>query len=608
MSSTTYKSLIDLLTNRTQTQPHTQAFTFLKDGEIESGSLTYENLEQNAQAIAAHLQSITSVGDRVLLAYPFHAGLEFVAAIFGCFYAGVVAVPIKPPQNTEEWSDFSFRVKECQASFALTSAATIDKLEHSWLELVVPSVDFPPDCKNLSWIATDKILLANAANWQKLSIEQDAIAYFQYTSGSTGTPKAVVVTHGNVLQNCANFRGMFPNMDFRGVNWLPLTHDLGLVAGIMETVYAGGCTALMSPIAVFQNPNRWLKAVSNYKATITNGPNFAYDICVDRIKPEQITDIDLSHLQVAGNGAEPVRWETLERFANTFAPYGFRREAFFPSYGMAEATLVISGGSIKEASSIQFIDEQALEQNRVVIVAPEQAGSRTVVSCGRPWPGNRVIIVNPNTLTPCLADGVGEIWAEGAGLSSSYWYRPEETQQTFQGYLADSGEGRFLRTGDLGFIHDDQLFITGRIRDMMIFWGRNFYPQLLEQTSENSHPALSTNNGCAAFSVNVEGEERLVITQEIERHAFRKLAPEQVVEIIGAIRQTVVMQHLVDTYAIALIKPGTLPKTPSGKVQRRRCRELFLGGELTLVEQWLCADSERLDPTDLTNVPGVEET
>ncbi|HLP87488.1 MAG TPA: fatty acyl-AMP ligase [Nostocaceae cyanobacterium] len=600
MLSTSFKSLVELLSDRAHTQPHEQAFTFLKDGEIESGSLTYQNLDQQARAIASTLQSITSAGDRILLLYPFNACLEFVAALFGCLYAGVIAIPTRPPQNAEEWADFSFRVQECQTDIALTSAATIDKLKDSWL-------NFAPESKNLSWIATDTIDLAQATNWQQPKIDSETIGYFQYTSGSTGIPKAVVITHGNVLQNCANFQETFPNLKFRGVNWLPLTHDMGLVAGVMQTVYAGAFTAFMSPIAVFQNPSRWIKAVSNYKATISGGPNFIYDICVQRVNPAEIADLDLSNWQIAGNGAEPVRPETLERFTEVFSPYGFRQEAFYLSYGMAEATLVISGGAVNETSTVRFLDEKALEQNRVVFVAKGQAGSRTVINCGCPWPGNRVVIVDPQTLTPCSPDGVGEIWVQGAGLSSSYWHRPEETEKTFQGYLADSGEGSFLRTGDLGFLHHGQLFITGRLKDIMIFWGRNFYPQILEQTSEKSHPALSA-NGSAAFSVDVEGEERLVIVQEVNRHALRKLNPEQVAEMIGAIRQSIIMQHLVEVYAIALIKPSTLPKTTSGKVQRRYCRDLFLTGKLALVQQWYCPDSERLDPTDLTAaLPDIED-
>jgi acyl-CoA synthetase (AMP-forming)/AMP-acid ligase II len=596
--STSFKSLVELLNDRAQTIPYNQAFIFLKDGEIEFGSLTYQSLDQQARAIATHLQSVTAVGDRVLLVYPFNAALEFIVAIFGCFYAGIIAVPIQLPHNPQEWVDFNFRVQECQVGVALTSASMINILQNSWNER---------GQGKLSWIATDTIDLANAANWQEPKIDSDAVAYFQYTSGSTGIPKAVVITHSNVLQNCRNFQHTFPHLDFRAVGWLPLTHDFGLVAGVMQTIYTGGFAAFMSPMAVFQNPSRWLKAISSYKATVSGAPNFAYDICVQRVNPAEIPNLDLSNWRVAGNGAEPIRSETLENFTEVFAPYGFPKEAFYLSYGMAEATLVISGGAFNDSLTIKYIDEKALEQNRVVIVAEGQAGARTVINCGCAWPGNRVVIVNPQTLTPCPPDGVGEIWVQGAGLSSSYWQRPEETAKTFQAYLADSQDGPFLRTGDLGFVHDDQLFITGRLKDIMIFWGRNFYPQILEQTSEKSHPALSA-NGSAAFAVDVEGEERLVIVQEINRHALRKLNAEQVAEIIGAIRQNMIMQLMVDVYAIALIKPSTLPKTTSGKVQRRYCRDLFLTGKLALVEQWYCPDSERLNPTDLAAaLPGMDD-
>ncbi|WP_244918096.1 fatty acyl-AMP ligase [Nostoc linckia] len=612
--SSSFKSLIDVLIHRAEKQPSDGAFTFLKDGEIESGFLTYQDLDLQARAIAVSLESVTSIGDacgghsqRILLVYPFKACLEFVAALFGCFYAGAIAIPTRPPQNAEEWADFAFRVQECQVNFALTTTELTSKLQNSWSEWLTQSPNYDLKNKNLSWIASDGISLNQACKWQKREIDGDAIAYFQYTSGSTGIPKAVTITHRNVLENCGNFQRKFPDFEFRAVNWLPLTHDMGLVAAIMQTLYSGGHAALMTPVAVFQNPSRWLKAISTYKATITGGPNFMYDLCIHRVKPEQIPDLDLSSWQIAGNGAEPIRPETLEKFTALFAPYGFREQVFYPSYGMAEATLWISGGVFQRSSAIQFVDEQALSENRVVMVEQGQTRARMVVSCGHPWPGNRAIIVNPQTLTPCPPDGVGEIWVQGLGLSRSYWHRPQETEKTFQAYLSDSGDGPFLRTGDLGFIHNDQLFITGRFKDIMIFWGRNFYPQLLEQTSENSHPALSE-NASAAFSVNVEGEERLVIVQEIHRHALRTLDAKQIAEIIGAIRQTMLMQHLVEVYAIALLKPGAVPKTFSGKVQRRRCRDKFLAGTLPFIEQWFCPASERLDPTDLSSLPGIEDT
>ncbi|MBL1177006.1 fatty acyl-AMP ligase [Pantanalinema sp. GBBB05] len=601
-----YHSLIDLLHDRAHQQPHSRAFTFLKDGELESGYFTYQALDQQARAIATHLQAVAAVGDRVLLVYPFNTCLEFIAALFGCFYAGMIAVPIRPPQKAEEWADFGFRQQECQVQLALTTTGLVDKLHMAWLEWSNQTSDQLLQPEKLSWIATDQPALDAASSWQKPTIDADAIAYFQYTSGSTGVPKAVVITHDNVLQNCINFQYAFPELNFRGLNWLPLTHDMGLVAGIMQTLYAGAETYLMSPIAVFQNPSRWLQAISTYKPTISGGPNFIYDLCVQRVKPEQLPNLDLSSWEIAGNGAEPIRPETLERFAEVFSPYGFRYEAFYLSYGMAEATLVISGGRPPQPATIPFLDKQALEQHRVMLGLQTEPGARPAVSCGNAWHRNRVVIVDPNTLTACSSDGIGEIWVQGAGLSRMYWQRPEQTEQTFQAYLSDTGEGPFLRTGDLGFIHNGEVFITGRLKDMMIFWGLNFYPQTLEQTAEKSHPALVPNGG-AAFSVELEGEERLVLMQEIDRTTLRQLNPAQVEEIIGAMRQAIVSEHLVDVYAIALLKPGTLPKTPSGKVQRHRCRAQFLSGTVAAVAEWSAPAPERLNPTDLVQLSGIQE-
>jgi acyl-CoA synthetase (AMP-forming)/AMP-acid ligase II len=605
VSSPSFKSLVHLLGDRAQTQPEAVAFTFLQDGELEAGHLTYQALDQQARAIAADLQERVSVGDRVILLYPFNANLEFIAALFGCLYAGVIAVPTKPPQKADEWVDFGIRVQDCQTQVILTIAFLADKLQATWLEGLGQSS--PQGLDGLFWIATDRVSDDNASNWQPREVDAEAIAYFQYTSGSTGIPKGVVITHGNVLHNCMSFQHTFPNLQFRGLNWLPLTHDMGLVAGIMQTLYAGAQTFLMSPIAVFQNPSRWIQAISTYKATISGGPNFVYDLCVQRVKPEQLANLDLSHWAIAGNGAEPVRPETLKQFADRFAPYGFRYEAFYLSYGMAEATLVISGGIPPKPSDIPFLEQQGLEQNRVVWASATEVAAKPAVSCGQPWFGNRAVIVDPKTLTLCPSDGIGEIWVQGAGLSRMYWNRSPETEHTFQGYLSDTDEGPFLRTGDLGFIQEGELFITGRLRDMMIFWGRNFYPQTLEQTVEKSHPTLPSNSS-AAFSVEIEGEERLVIAQEIDRTTLRQLTPDLIEEIIGAIRQVIVMEHWVDVYAIALLKPSTLPKTTSGKVQRHRCREQFLAGTLASLYQWVCPDSERLDPSDLSRLPGIEDT
>ena len=570
-------TLGELLRDRALAQPERKVYTFLADGEHESGTLTYQELDRQARAIAARIQSVITQGDRVLVVYPYTGGLEFIAAFFGCLYAGAIAVTTHPPRHKKSLVELQQRILDSGATVILTTQALLDKLE----ETVQPELSLL--LKSFSWIATDTVPASCASDWQEPNLNSDTIAYFQYTSGSTGTPKGVMVTHGNALHNSATIRQCFEHTpESRAVMWLPFFHDMGLIGGVVQPLYADFHMVLMSPVALIQKPLCWLQAVSRYEATTSGGPNFAYDLACDRITPEQRHTLDLSHWDLAFSGAEPVRPQTLQRFAATFASCGFRPQAFYPCYGMAETTLLISGGLKAESPIIQTVDDAALQQNRVVPVDSEAAGGRAVVGCGRTWLGDEVRIVDPDGLRQCEAGRVGEIWVSGAGVAKGYWNQPHETEQTFRAYLADTGEGPFLRTGDLGFLQNNELFITGRLKEVMIFWGNLRYPQPIELTVQNSHPALRLNGG-AAFSIEVEGEERLVIAQEVERTHLRQLNGD---EVIGAIRRSVAEDHIVDTYAIVLLKPGTLPKTSSGKVQRRACRTQFLDGNLEAIAQW----------------------
>jgi acyl-CoA synthetase (AMP-forming)/AMP-acid ligase II len=390
-----------------------------------------------------------------------------------------------------------------------------------------------------------------------------------------------MVTHRNVLHNSAIIHHCFEHTpNSQGVIWLPMFHDMGLIGGVIQPLYGQFPVTLMSPIALVQQPLRWLEAVSRYQATTSGGPNFAYDLVCRQVKPDQLKTLDLSHWQVAFSGAEPIRPQTLERFTQTFAPCGFRPEAFYPCYGMAETTLLISGGVKTAAPVIEWVDSIALEENKVNFVDSQSPKARGIVGCGSTWRGDEVVIVNPETLTALEDNQVGEIWFRGTGVGKGYWHKPEETQQTFQAYLGELGP--FLRTGDLGYLHNGELFITGRIKEMMILWGRNRYPHEIEQTVEQSHPAIR-DNCSAAFSIELAGEERLVIAAEIERRFFRQLNSTAVIE---AIREAINTHHTVDVYSVVLLKPASLPKTSSGKIQRRACRQQFLAGSLKTVAQW----------------------
>ncbi|MGL5081931.1 MAG: fatty acyl-AMP ligase [Microcoleaceae cyanobacterium] len=586
-------TLVHLLRDRAQTLPDQQAYTFLPDGETESGNLTYGQLDQQARQLAAYLQSLHAFGVRALVVYPYTAGLEFIATFFGCLYAGVIAVTCNPPHSSQEIDKILDRLASSQATVALTNQALLTQLQG----LMAKRPELANSFSRVSWIATDTLLSPSAEsgsehwaeNWAEPNVTPDTLAFLQYTSGSTGTPKGVKVTHKNVLHNSALIYQCFGHSAHsQGVMWLPLFHDMGLIGGVIQPLYGGFPVTLMSPVALIQKPFRWLQAVSKYRATTSGGPNFAYDLACRQVTLEQLHTLDLKTWDLAFSGAEPVRAETLERFTQTFAPCGFRSEAFYPCYGMAEATLFISGGIKAEQPVVQVVDGGMLEQNQGVEVAPDHPQARQLVGCGQGWLGDEMVIVNPDVnlggFIPCAENQVGEIWFRGSGVGQGYWNQPEETEQMFQAYLGERGP--FLRTGDLGFLRNGELFITGRIKDMMILWGRNRYPQDIEKTVEHCHPALRSGCG-AAFSIEAEGEERLVIAYEVERQMLKRLnVPECVAEVVATIRQAVAEQHTVDVYAIALLKTGTIPKTSSGKIQRRACRAQFLQQALNLVAQW----------------------
>ncbi|MCY7391119.1 MAG: fatty acyl-AMP ligase, partial [Leptolyngbyaceae cyanobacterium CAN_BIN12] len=455
-----------------------------------------------------------------------------------------------------------------------------------------------------------------SANWQPPAITSDTLAFLQYTSGSTGTPKGVMVSHGNLLHNERMIQMAFQHTEETVVvGWLPLYHDMGLIGNLLQPLYLGRPCIFMSPVAFLQKPIRWLQAISRYKATSSGGPNFAYDLCTRKVTSEQRSQLDLSAWDLAFTGAEPIRADTLENFAATFADCGFRREAFYPCYGMAEGTLLISGGTKTEPPIIKQVDAVALEQNRVALIADEPAQVRSLIGCGYGWCGQTMRIVDPETYLQCPEGQVGEIWVAGDSVAQGYWKQPELTQTTFQAYITDTNEGPFLRTGDLGFLQENELFFTGRLKDIIIIRGCNHYPQDIELTVEQSHPSIRKPGCAAAFSVEITGEERLVVVAEVERrYRERRRAaqtetseterraltdrrqqspdpkaeaernqPLDVEAIIGSLRQAVAAHHGLQVYGALLLKAGSIPKTSSGKIQRYACRTGFLTQGLDVV-------------------------
>ena len=575
-------NLIHLLRWRVQEHREKTVYTYLKDGESQETRLTYGELERRALTIATHLQSHLPSGARVLLLYP--PGIEFPAAFFGCLCAGMVAVPTNLRYSNRFLASLGATVSDARPTVALSTTST--------LEANMRQIDQAPGLADLKWIPTDTIPdeLANA--WQEPPLGADSLAVIQYTSGSTGSPKGIMVSHGNLLHNSSVIHAVFEHSpSSRGVIWLPPYHDMGLVGGIVQTVYAGMDTILISPVHFIQKPLRWLVAISRYKGTTSGGPNFAFDLCVRKITSEQKSGLDLSSWDVAFNGAEPVRGETLHRFAAAFESCGFRKKAFLPCYGLSETTLISTGCNKSSEPTFLQADAHALKAGRLVLAAENREHDFKLVGNGSVPPGHEIVIVDPEKQTRCKRDKIGEIWISGPSLAQGYWNRPEDSEHIFRARLADKGEGPFLRTGDLGFIHAGQLFVTGRLKDLIIIRGLNYYPQDIERTVERSHEVLRAGGG-VAFAVEVGDEERLVVVQEIERRYIRKLDAEAV---IGTIRQSVSREHGIQVYAVVLIKTSSLPKTTSGKVQRRLCREHFIQGSLNVVAECL-GSSQKVEP------------
>lgn len=587
-------TLVELLRRRASFEPDRPAYTFLLDGEVEKGSLTYGLLDHQARIIAAHLQELQGAGERALLVYP--PGLDYIAGFFGCLYAGVTAVPLYPPFLNRNLSRFEAIAHDAQATLALTTSALLGKMQRLSAQ--------SPVLAGLRWVATDALASGLAPLWREPPLADTSLALLQYTSGSTGLPRGVMLSHGNLLQNVAAFCGRFGlTRQGRAVAWQPLFHDMGLIGMVLNPLYAGFPMLLMSPMAFLQHPVRWLRAISRHRVSFSGAPTFAYDFCVRKIEPEELHDLDLSSWQVAVVGAEPVRPATLERFAQTFARCGFRREAFYPCYGLAEATLIVSGGPRARPPREKLIRKSALERNEVAEASPTEEDSQPIAGCGLPLRGQHVVVVDPESFKECLPDQVGEIWVAGPSVAQGYWNHPAATDECFRAHLSTGKGGPFLRTGDLGFIAKGELYITGRLKDVVIIRGMNHYPQDIEWTVEQCADALHARTG-AAFSVEVGQEERLVLVQEVGADS-----PEKRDWLLETMREAVAREHEIPAYAVVLVREGSIPMTTSGKVQRRACRQQFLSGTLDVLAEWrdTIEREDRFQPTAPFQAPSVSQ-
>lgn len=564
-------TLVDLARRRAAGLADRSAYIFLTDGESEACELTYGELDRRARAIAALLESLGGQRERAILLYP--PGLDYIAAFFGCLYAGVVAVPAYPPQRKRTLGRLRAIVADSGASFALTTMKI-----RAGIERVSRQDSGIDELSKVRWLETDAPPQGIENIWKRPALTAGTLAFLQYTSGSTGSPKGVMVSHGNLLHNQRMIQQAFGHDEETTVlGWLPLYHDMGLIGNVLQPLYLGRPCVLMSPIHFMQKPFRWLSAISRYRATTSGAPNFAYDLCVRQISAAERDSLDLSSWSVAFNGAEPVHAGTLDRFSETFGPCGFRREAFYPCYGLAEATLFVAGGERGASPVLRTVEKAAMGQGRMIESSTGDGDAYRLVGCGKTASDQQVVIVDPETFSRRPYGQVGEIWVKGPSVAQGYWNRPEITALTFTAMTADTAEGPFLRTGDLGVIRDGELFVVGRLKDLIIIRGRNHYPQDIETTAQESHPSLKR-SGCAAFSIPVNDEEKMVVVQEVVGGPAVDLD-----QVAAGISRAVAEHHEIRVHAVVLIKPGTLPKTSSGKVQRHLCRTKFLARELEAV-------------------------
>ncbi|MDA8697682.1 aminotransferase class I/II-fold pyridoxal phosphate-dependent enzyme [Rhodopirellula sp.] len=564
-------NFIDVLQHWAEHRPDDAAFIFT-DVESHEEKLTYSELWHEVRALAGALQDKCRIraGDRVLLLYP--PGLEFVVGFFACHAAGAIAVPAYPPRRNRKASRIRSIVVDSDARWALSTQSVVDLLKG----------DQPhDDLIGVQLLGTDSPEMRDISKWRRPKLQDSSLAVLQYTSGSTGSPKGVMLNHANLIANSELIReGFQPAAGTVGMSWLPTYHDMGLVGGILMPLYIGRVDVLTSPMTFLQRPLRWLQAITKYGVTVSGGPNFAYQLCVDKIPDDELRGLDLSTWDIAFNGAEPIRSSTLESFCERFEPYGFRRGALLPCYGMAETTLIVTGGPSETRPVLTNFDGSKLEEKKVRLVDASHEQARKLVGCGAVLTGETVSIVDPQTHRVLDGDEIGEIWVQSPSVGVGYYQRKEATERTFNAFT-DQGQGPFLRTGDLGFLYDGQLYVSGRLKDMIIVRGVNRYPQDIEETVERASEVVQAGS-VAAFAMDYEGREQLVVVAETVR--IRDIDWDANLQ---AIRRAVTEEHELPPDAIYLVRNSSVPKTSSGKIQRHACLHAVRDGDLKIIAKWV---------------------
>jgi acyl-CoA synthetase (AMP-forming)/AMP-acid ligase II len=573
-------NMVQRLLMHAEQRPSSTAFCFLEKGETEQSRITFAELDMAARRIANSLSGL-ALQSRVLLLLP--SGIEFIQAFMGCLYAGMIAIPAYPPEGGQKRKRLYSIVEDCNPSLLITTRPIREKYQQR-ADSIMTNVE-AGSTKSM-WNAIEDLLCTSPASVSALpAIEGDSIAFLQYTSGSTGAPKGVIVTHQNLYSNQEMIASVFKH-DENTIfgSWLPLFHDMGLVGNILQPMYLGVPCYFMSPLAFVEKPIRWLNMISRYRITTTGAPNFGFEACIKRVSAAQCATLDLNCWRVAFNGAEIVRAKTIEEFTAKFQPFGFSASAMFPVYGMAEATLLVTGGDVSAAPCIRYANKRHFAANQLVLAKPDTLQSKdesewlAMVGCGQAAAGQEIKIVDPYSHLECSQGSVGEIWLRGKNISPGYYNHVTADSPVFGQTILNGKSGlAYFRTGDLGAISDGELFLTGRLKDLIIVRGQNHYPHDLEQTISASESMLIL-DGCAVFSIEDDGVEKVVAVQEVEKSHIRTFNPD---EIAGKVRERLQARHGITLDALLWVRPAIIPRTTSGKISRSSCKQKYLNGDLS---------------------------